>query len=110
MNLNEGLYQFIGRCLDSNTKNTKKYIFTDTKNLQEIADISGGIVYNYKSEEEILLTGNQVVGRLDCKLFESACRQVALKTFSGDFEKIFQFITENTVNNLSYPAVYLAYY
>ena len=109
-NSNEGLYPFIGKCLDQNVKNTKKYIYTDTKNLQEIADISGGIVYNYNLESETLLTGNQVVEILDCNLFESTCRQVAFKTFSGNLEKIFQFITNNTVNNLSYPAVYSAYY
>lgn len=108
--LNEGLYLFIGKCLDENTPNTEKYIFTDAKNLREIADISNGIVYNYKSEGEILLTGSQLVERLDGELFESACRQIVFETFSGNLEKIFQFITENTVNNLSYPAVYSAYY
>lgn len=110
LNLSKGVYPFIGKCLDENFKNTEKYIFTDTKKLQEIADISGGIVYNYNSEEEILLTGNQIVEQLNCKLFESTCRQVASKTFSTGFEKIFQFITENTVNNLSFPAVYSAYF
>ena len=71
---------------------------------------SKGIVYNYNLEGETLLTGNQLVQRLDKNLFESACRQIVFETFSGDLEKIFQFITENTVNNLSYPAVYSAYY
>lgn len=108
--LNEGLYPFIDKCLNENSHNTEKYILFDAKNLREITDISKGIVYNYNLEGETLLTGNQLVQRLDKNLFESACRQIVFETFSGDLEKIFQFITENTVNNLSYPAVYSAYY
>lgn len=108
--LSEGLYPFIGKCLQENAPNTEKYIFTDSKNLREIADISKGIVYNYSLEGETLLTGNQLLQRLNGELFESACRQIVFETFSGNLEKIFQFITDNTVNNLSYPAVYSAYY
>ncbi len=108
--LNEGLYLFIDKCINENTPDTEKYIFCNAKNLREIADISKGIVYNYNLEGEILLTGNQLVQRLDKNLFESACRQIVFETFNGNLEKIFQFITENTVNNLSYPAVYSAYY
>ena len=108
--LNEGLYPFIDKCLNENSHNTEKYILFDAKNLRKITDISKGIVYNYNLEGETLLTGNQLVQRLDKNLFESACRQIVFETFSGDLEKIFQFITENTVNNLSYPAVYSAYY
>lgn len=108
--LNEGLYPFIDKCLNENAPDTEKYIFCNAKNLREIGDISKGIVYNYSLEGETLLTGNQLVQRLDKNLFESACRQIVFETFSGDLEKFFQFITENTVNNLSYPAVYSAYY
>ena len=108
--LNEGLYPFISKCLNENAPDTEKYIYCDAKNLREIADISKGIVYNYSLGGETLLTGNQLVQRLDKNLFESACRQIVFETFSGNLEKIFQFVTENTVNNLSYPAVYSAYY
>lgn len=102
----EGLYPFIGQCLASDGTLRRKYILIDRKNLVNIADISGGIVYNDKIQGEILLTGSQADDILDNILFQEACRQMAKSAVTGDFEEVFRLLADSTVNNLSYPEFY----
>ncbi len=104
------LYPFIGRCLSVDGKKRNTFILTDNENFSKITDISGGIVYNDNLEGEQLLTGVQVLVRLDRRLFENVCHQIAERTFLTDNRKLFSYITENTVNNLSYPDIYSVYY
>ncbi len=106
----DGIYTFISRCLETDRIKRTNYILTDNENFKEIADITGGIVYNDVLEGEKLLTGSQVVKILDLELFESACRQAAFGTFSGNRERLYEYITKNTVHKLSYPEIYSAYH
>ncbi len=107
---NDELYPFLGQCLEMDNRKCDNYILLDGKNFTEIADISGGIVYNDSLEGERLLTGSQALNELDCKLFENACRQIAAESLTDSGPKIYGYITENTVNFLPYPTVYSAYH
>lgn len=85
-----------------------KFICVNKNLFSIIADRCRGLVYNISDDNVILLTGKQALELLDNKNFSNFCEQIAQHVLTYDFLENFQYISNSTNNNLSYPELYNA--
>lgn len=104
----EGTYPFIGRCLKQAGSGVDGFILLDSRNFIKIADRCDGMVYNDVTGSEVLLTGGQALSLLDSHNFTNFCAQAAEYALNGGMYTLFSYLADNTINNLSYPALYLS--
>ncbi len=100
----EGLYPMLGR-LTENAPDLGRYIAVSEEIFAKITDRVGGIVYN-KNGTDILLTGIQAVSLAKNGEFAVLCRSLAEAAVSHGLYDCFKFVSNNSVNNLSYPKAY----
>lgn len=105
----EGLYPFIGKCLEALGESNCRFVVINRENFIKITDICGGMVYNTNTGAENLMTGVQADSILTPDSFTLFCSQVAETALDGEMQKIFSYLADNTQNNLSYPELYSAY-
>lgn len=87
------------------SKNLQNFIKFDGESFRKIADRMNGVVYN-ENDYEVLLTGIQVLKRMDSLVLSQSLMQFYDTVSHRNVLNELLYIVNNTENNFSYPMLY----